>query len=302
VRSLVESGAVELTEANGWTTLVPADRYEALLDFTPRASAAGLMKSYFDQGRLDVHNYARYAFESKRLNRGGIGDWFLGLADRGTLGTSDQTDWKGLQLFGSFTPQEQQMLESGNRFPYSSMGPDQRKIVERIVYNRRLAGVVKLQDGNTLRSDFAVEPTDAYPLGLPGTCAVTAKADSRPVIVAYGKGPDGKVRPLRHLDAWGVAGIEVNVVGNPDKMATYGVANLVGYAPGSIKNLTMRIDVAPEVSASASVSVPEYDPAATPVAWDKLPEKLVKDIAAAMDQVKRQRPGQTGRAIPPQLR
>ncbi|MFI5386003.1 MAG: hypothetical protein ACHQ50_07765, partial [Fimbriimonadales bacterium] len=283
MRGLLDSGTVDLHEKDGWAVIVPGDRVEAALDFTPRAAVAELMKSVFAAGRLDIHDYARYAFQSKRLNRGGLGEYFLAMYDRSFLGASDRTDWKSLQLYGSFSPMEQRAMESGGRYPYSGMSPDQRTIVERIVYWYRLTRGQINADGEIASSNvWSVEPTDSFAMGVPSSCVVVAKAKSSPTIVAYGKGADGQIRPLRSLDAYTLATIEAEIVGNSDRMSQYGVAGLAGYAPGANSILTLRVEVTPGVWAQSDITVPDFDANAVPVPWDKLPDPYPKQIEAAI--------------------
>jgi hypothetical protein len=297
---LIGAGTVQLNEKDGWATITPTDRYEANIDFTPRASAVALIKAVLASGRLDIRDYAKYAYDSHRLNRGGFGYWFLAMYDRSVLGTSDRTDWKSLQLYGSFSPEQQLELTKGAQFPYAGMGLEQRRIVDRIVYANRL-GSGQLSAGgvttSTTRSD--VEPTEAFAAGVPDTCVTSALVRKDPVIVAYGKGSDGKTRPSRHIDPYTLATVETELLGNPERMAQYGVANLAGYALGTNMVLTLRVEVAPKIWAQANVTVPEYDMNANPVPWDKLPEPYPKNIAAAIAQLKANKAKEPGKAIPP---
>lgn len=297
IRALQDSGTVEFREKDGWLLIDPMDRYEAALDFTRRFAVADLMKSTFAAGRLDIRSYAKYAFESNRLNRGGIGDWFLAMYDRSVLGASDHTDWKSLQLYGSFTALEQRSLEAGDLFAYNALTAQQRKIVERIVYQNRLTRSNNPNDAGSI--DRQVEPTDAFALGLPSSCNVGAKTQRTPVIVAYSTGSDGHTRPSRSLDSWNLASVESDVVGNPEKMAQYGVANLAGYAIGADVLVLLKVEVSPGIWVQSAITVPDYDTNAAPVAWDKLPAPWPKQIAASLEQLKRQKAGQPGRVIPP---
>ena len=294
IKALQESGTLELHTKDGWGMFAPVDRYEAALDFTPRAAVAELMKSTFADGRLDIRNYARYAYQSKRLNRGGIGEFFLAMVDRSVLGSSDHTDWKSLQLYGSFSASEQGALEAGGRYAYSLMSPEQQNIVERIVFANRLT-----RSGESGRP--FVEPTEAYSMGIPSSCVVSAKSQRTPVIVAYAKGTDGRTRPARSVDPYTLATIESTVVGNPELMASYGVANLVGYAPGAEKVVRIRVEVTPGVVVESSITVPDYDMDANPVAWDKLPAPYSKQIAGALAQLRTQKSNQPTRTAPPAL-
>lgn len=290
IRALQESGTMELREKDGWGDMRPIDRYEAEIDFTPRTATIDLMRSTMAAGRLDIHDYAKYAFESGRLNRGGLGDYFLAMYDRSVLGTSDQTDWKALQLYGSFTSDQQNRLEAGARIPLTGMNRDQRRIVERIVYAKKLNGATTFE---------AVEPTQSFALGLPSTCVVSATVRKTPVIVAYGRGPDGVVRPLRGLNAYTLATIEAEIVGDPGKMASYGVTGLVGYAAGADKAITLRVEPAPGAFAQSNITVPDYSATATPTSWDKLPDPLRKQVEAAIAQLKARKDGQPKEGVPP---
>lgn len=297
MESLVQSGATELQSRDGWLEISPADRYEAKLNFTPRGSVVALMKSVFGLGRLDIRDYAKYAFDSKLLNRGGLGDWFLALYDPSVLGASDRTDWKCLQLYGSFSRREQASLEAGGQFAYGAMNFGQKSIVERIVFADRLS-----LDGDGFSDYRGAEPTEMFATGVPGDCVTSATVQKTPVIVAYARDKDGKTRPLRNLDPYTLATIETDMLGNPERMAAYGVANLAGYAIGADKILNLKIQISPRVRKVASITVPDYDANATPVAWDKLPEPFAKSVAGAIAQVKANKVGQPVRVNPPPSR
>lgn len=299
VRALTGYGSITLTEADGWATFAPADEWEASTAFTPRKPLAKLIKAVNDKGRLDVHDYARFAFESRLLNRGTLPMMFLGMYDRSILGSSDQTSWDGLRLYGSFAPIAQQDLEGGRQFAFGGLSGEQRKIVERIVYGDMIQSEERL-DGSTAQLNHEpVEPTEAYPNGLPAGGFVTAKTKSVSVIVAYGKDKDGKIRPLRALNAYTLATIEVEVVGNAKQMAMYGVPDLVGYAPGTDKMVSLRVQTAPGLWKECAIVVPDYDSKATPVSWDKLPEPLKSQIAAGIQEIKQRKQQQGGGTIPP---
>lgn len=295
IKGLVDSGAVRIAREGSWVSIVPPDRYEALLEFTPRKAADDLIKATLKLNRLDIQSYAKYAFESKRLNRGGFGDWFLALIDRTLLGASDRTDWKALQLYGSLDEVQQRDLEAGKTFAYNGLSEAQRRLVDRIVYSGRMEGEVAPQ-----RVSFrGIDPTDSFPLGVPPTCAFSAKVQSTPVIVAYTKSEEGVVRPSRSLNAWTLVTVEQEVVGSPAMMARYGVANLVGYAMGADKVINMRIAVSNAARVNLMITIPEYDMSAQPKPWEQLPEATRKEVQTALQQYKSQKSGGGGNIIPP---
>ncbi|HLK17014.1 MAG TPA: hypothetical protein VKT78_19570, partial [Fimbriimonadaceae bacterium] len=297
MRALQDSGTLEVAEGGGWATVTPVDRYEAELDFTPREAMEYLLKTALEQGRVNIPQFAKYAYASRRLNRGGIGEILLMLLDRSVMEASDRTSWKALQLFGSLSPEEQAALYDGGALAYALMGPDQRRIIERMVYADRL----DRETGPTQRTFRSVEPTDVYAQGVPATCTIRAKSRLNTVIAAYARGADGKNHPMRGLDVNNLAGIEVSVRGNPELMASYGVGNLVGYALGKARIVSLRVEVEPGVVIESSITVNEFDADATPVPWDKLPEPYAKNIAAAIELAKTQRANQPGRGAPPPL-
>ncbi len=106
---------------------------------------------------------------------------------------------------------------------------------------------------------------------------------------------------LRSIDPYTLAVVENEIVGNPGRMASYGVANLVGYAPGAEKLVTIRIELAAGVWKESTITVSDYDPNATPVPWDKLPEPYAKQIAESMERAKSAKSG-AGRVVPPPRR
>ena len=221
------------------------------------------------------------------------------MIDRSVLGASDRTDWSSLRLYGSFNAIEQRALEAGSSFPFGGMNAEQRKIVERIVFAGEIRSETQMGDGSAHMRGAPVEPTEAFPTGVPVGCSVTGRATSVPTLVAYGKGADGKVRPLRSLNQYTLATIETEVLGNPGMTASYGVPNLVGYAPGAEKLVALRVEVAPNIWKESAIAVADFDPNATPVPWDKLPDPLPKQIGDAIEQLRAQKAKPPTRGVPP---
>lgn len=294
IKALTDSGTLQMQAKDGWTAMTPPDRYESELDFTPRVAAVQLMKTTFAKGGFDMRAYAKYAFDSNRLNRGGFGDFFLAMFDRSVLGASDRTDWKALQLYGAFDADGQRALQSGKAMPYGALNASQRGIVDRIVYAKRLGGEVSPK----VVSYNAVEPTQEFPNGVPASCTISATVRSEPVIVAYNRDESGGSKPSRKIDPWTLASFETDIVGHPDMMARYGMGDPAGYAMGAEKIVTMRVLVSPKAYADLSITVPEYDADAKPTPWNQLPEAQRKAIEQAMAQYKAQKSG-TGGTPPP---
>lgn len=298
VRAIVNLCGVELRESGKWALLVPLDRWEHALDFTPRGPVAELVKAVDAKAALDPRDYARYAYRSGRGWRMGLGDIWLGLYSPSFLGASDFTDWNGLRLYGSFPLARQRELEDGKKFPITGLTPEQRKIVEAIVYAGPIASEQKISSNLSQQLHEPIEPTDAFANGVPADAVVSGSSREARVLVAYGKASDGSLRPLRKIDHWTIAAVELEVVGNTERMARYGVPGLVGYAPGKEKMIAIRVELGPGIWKESTLMVPEYDPNAKPVAWDKLSPEDVKVIANAIEQT-RARKNQGGTTPPP---
>lgn len=299
LKAMMQSGSVELKEGDGWAVFTHGDPYETPATFTPRAPMAALMKSLVGKGRLDLRDYARFAFLSGRVARAGLGEYYMAFFDRTALGALDHTDWNGLSLYGSFDATQQRGLDAGTRIPISPLTAPQKSIIRRIAYAGEIRSETQEGGGTSTMSNAAVEPTEAFAAGLPPGGAVTAKTKSTPTLVAYGRSADGKVKPLRGLNVWTLATVENEVVGDPRKMQAYGVIGLVGYAPGADKLVALRVELLPNVWKEMPLTMPEYDPSATPVRWDRLPEPWAERIRAAIEQNKAQKANQPGQVIPP---
>ena len=68
---------------------------------------------------------------------------------------------------------------------------------------------------------------------------------------------------------------------------------------GADKVVRLKVQVRPGVVCDASITLPDYPADATPVAWDKLPEATVKQIADYMAQIKARKAAEPGKTIPP---
>ncbi|MEZ0324611.1 MAG: hypothetical protein ACAH95_01785 [Fimbriimonas sp.] len=301
MRALQDGGLVSLRERGNWAVLMPADRLESAMLFTPRKPMGSLMRSIQASGRLDMRAYTSYAFQTGRISRVGMGENYLMLYDRSIGGTLDQTDWDGLRLYGSFNSQQQRALDEGTRFAMQGLSAAQKGIVKRLAYKALIRSEVQQGGGVSSAQGLPVEPTDVFADGLPTAGTVIAKTKVLPVLVAYGKTNEGKTRPLRNIDPFTLATVETTIVGDPEKMASYGVTGLVGYAPGVNRHVALRVEFAPGIWREIVFTVPEYDPNAAPVPWEKLPEDWVKKVWAAHEQLKAQKAGQGRRVIPPEV-
>jgi hypothetical protein len=299
LNAMLASSCVELKEQAGWAVFTHGDPYETPATFTPRAPMAVLMKALIDKRRLDIRDYARFAFKSGRVARMGLGEFYMAFYDRTALGALDHTDWNGLSLYGSFDAAQQKGLDEGARIPIGLLSASQMSIVRRVAYAGEIQSETQMGDGTTRRSNRVIEPTETFAAGLPLGGVVTATTKSIPTIVAYGKSANGEVRPLRDLNPWTLAVIEDEVIGDPRKMQAYSVAGLVGYAPGADKLVALRVELMPNVWKEMALTVPAYDAAATPVRWDQLPDPWAKQIRDAMEQNKARKATQPGKAIPP---
>lgn len=299
LNALLQSGSLDLKEGAGWAVFTHGDPYETSADFTPRAPMAALMKSLVGKGRLDLRDYARFAFQSGRVARMGIGEYYMAFFDQTSLGALDRTDWNGLSLYGSFDATQQKGLDGGLRIPIGPLTAAQKSIISRVAYAGEIHSESQVGDGSSILTLPTVEPTEAFAMGLPAAGVVTAKTKSIPTIVAYARSADGTVRPLRGLNVWTLATVEGEVLGDPRKMQSYRLNGLVGYAPGADKMVALRVELRPNVWKEMPLTMPEYDANATPVTWDRLPEPWPKQIRETIERNKAQKANQPGQVIPP---
>lgn len=299
LNAILRSGTVDLKEGAGWAVFTHGDPYETPASFTPRGPMTAFMKSLVAKGRLDLRDYARFAFQSGRVARTGLSEYYMAFFDRSALGALDRTDWNGLSLYGSFNETLQKGLDEGKRIPIGPMTAAQKAVIRRVAYAGEIQSETQQGDGSAMLTNPTVEPTEAFAAGLPATGVVTARTKSTPTVVAYGKAANGKVRPLRGLNVWTLATVENEVLGDPRKMQSYGVSGLVGYAPGADKMVALRVELMPNVWKEMPLTMPEYDASARPVRWDQLPEPWPKQIRDAIEQAKAQKTNGPGQVIPP---
>lgn len=299
INSLLKSGVLKLEKAGNWHRFTPVDRWESAIDFTPRLAMSKLIKSMIEKGRVDVRDYATYAFESKRLNRGGLADIFAMMIDPAMAGGMDFASWDGMRLYGSFTPKTRQDLEQGATINYAGLNGAQKQIVERIIYRDVIRSEERIDKGTTQIGKVTIEPTDTYVNGLPPGAQVVSKSNISEIIVAYGKDKNGKVRVLRTINPWTLAHVLGEGLEDKSVQIKYGLSNLVGFAPGVDRLLSLRIVVVPGVWKETPLMIPGHDENAKPVAWERLPEKQRKQIEDAIKQYKDSRPAQGGGTPPP---
>ncbi len=282
------TGALEFEEKDGWILATPGYRYEDELNFTPRKAMGDLVRSTAKRGTMDTVDFATFAFRSNRISRRGLESLYLGFLDTANLSLMDRNDWNTFRLYGGFSPEQRKALEADGSVPTRGMSPQLQAIVDRIVYSNEVRSETTAPGGSYSTSNHIIEPTEVYANGLPVGAALTGKASTSPTLVAYGKGPNGKPKGLRTLDAHNLANVETNVIGNPELMKSYGVPDLLGYALGQQKNIRLRLLLEPGIWRESMISVNVFDETATPVPWDKLPEEWVKQIKVGFEQVKAQ--------------
>lgn len=299
INSLLKSGVLKLEKAGNWHRFTPVDRWEAAIEFTPRPAMAKLIKSLVEKGGVDVRDYATYAFESKRLNRGGLADIFAMMIDPTMAGGMDFASWDGMRLYGSFTSKTRQDLEQGATINYAGLNGAQKQIVERIIYCDVIRSDERIDKGTTQIGKVTIEPTDNYVNGLPPGAQVVSKSNVSETIVAYGRDGNGKTRVLRTINPWTLAHVLSEGLEDKSVQTKYGLSNLVGFAPGVDRLLSLRIVLAPGLWKETPLMIPGHDENAKPVAWDRLPEKQRKQIEDAIKQYKDSRPAQGGGTPPP---
>jgi len=301
IDGLRQSDSLEHHKDDGWTTFTPINRYEEELNFTARVPLADLMASIERHGRLDLEDYATYAYRSGRVARLAIGEYYLMILDSTLMSGMDQTNWFALRLYGSLNEKEREKIASGGSIPIASMSPGQKAIVERMIFRDALRSETITDTGWSMSlGPRAVEPSDAYANKVPDGAMLTGRKKDVPVLFAYGKREDGKVRPLREVDPYGIAHMETEIVGNVEQMKNYGIPNLVGYAPATSRKVVLRIVTEPGVWLEAAVKTHLVDPNASPVAWDKLSDQSKNEISKAMEILKKQKEERKKGPPPPQ--
>lgn len=299
ISNLTRSGTLKFEKEGNWHRFTPVDRWEAATEFTPRPAILKLCKSLIDKGRLDVRDYATYAFESKRLNRGGLADIFAMMIDPTIMGSMDFASWDGMRLFGSFNSKLQQDLERGASINYAGLSGAQKQIVERIVYRDVIRSEKRIDQHSTLNGNVVIEPTDTYVNGLPPGSQVASSSSTADTIVAYGKDKGGKSRVLRSINAWTLAHVLSEGVDQASVQYKYGLSGLVGFAPGVDRLVSLRIVMAPGTWKETPLMIPGHDPNAKPQPWDKLPEPQRKQVQDAINQLQNSLPRQGGGTPPP---
>ncbi len=297
IDGLVRSGTLTKDENGNWLIYRPLDSVTAKAGFTPREAMATLVQTMTRKGSLFLSDYASYAFATHRINRSGLGEVWLMLLDRSYGSMLDHTDWNGLKLYGSLTPEQQRAMEGGAEYRLMTLSPEQRSICERVVYGRELRSESFIDNGTTQQLSASIEPTEAFPNGLPDHGTLSAKVKSMPIIYAYGKGTDGTVRPLRSVNEATIAAIETQVVGKADQMAQYGVKGLVGYAMGGQKTVLLRVNLDKGLWREFTIMEPVYDPNAKPGKWSELPKTQADLVQGYIKQNGRGATG--GGVIPP---
>jgi hypothetical protein len=283
IDALTNSGVMKHSSVDNWEEFQPQDRLEAAVSFTPRDVLEGLMKAVINKRYLDVHDLASYAYGTGRVARSGIGEYYLMMFDRSVASGMDRTDWDALRLFGSFSGEAQKSLENGARFPFTSLNASQRNLLSRITFKSRIENERIASADSVQISGKSVEPTEAFPNGLPMSGVLSTRTATMPVLIAYAQGPGGTFRPLRTINEWTIAAYEAQVGANPQAASQYTLNGLVGYAPGSQKLVAMRLELAPNVWKEIGITVMDQDPNPKPVPWEQLPAKTVETIRGAIE-------------------
>lgn len=298
IEAFRKTGGVVFNEADGWAVLTPGYRYEEELNFTPRKPLGNLTRATAKRGVLDMVDFSEFAYKSNRVQRRGMETFYLGMLDTSTLSLMDRSDWNTFKLYGGLSPEQRNLIDQNGTVTVKGLSPAMLAIVDRMVYNTEIRSETSSASGVT-RLGNVVEPTEAYANGLPLEAVIAGDSSSVETIVAYGRGADGKAKPLRSLDAYNLASIETDVVGKPELMANYGVPDLLGYAMGKQKMLRLRLLLEPGLWREGTIVLNDFDATAKPVTWDKLPEDIVKQIKGGFEQVKQMKSQQRQGTPPP---
>jgi hypothetical protein len=299
VKALGSDGQTTLLERDGWAIIKPLDRVESRQMFTPRAPLRTFLSQVHAKGRVDVLDHARYAFLTGRRGRNALGEWHLMMLAPEMMSALDTTDWNTLRLYGSLSNEQRRSVEAGGRIPLDRLTPAQRSVADAILLLEPLRSE-KWTDARSMMwgTQSPVEPTVALANGTPPAAALVGRTAQTTTIVAYGRGKDGRPRPLRPVDPWTIANLFIDGVPPPQSLQQYGMPGYTGFAMGGERLLALRLELSPGVWRESVIVSPVWDEQARPVAWDQLPEATAKEIRGAIDQLRLRR-NQPGRVIPP---
>lgn len=294
---LQQATAIEIEKQGGWAIITPANRHEDELNFTPRKPLADMMKSIQKNRSVDMEDYATYAFRTGRISRIGLGETYMAMFDRSVVSAMDNNDWNALRLYGSLSEKERTAVSSGGEIPFGRMSPEQRAVIDRMIYNDELRSETRDSETGYTYGSGVIEPTETYAKGFPIGSSLVGRSREKANLVVYGRGKDGVVRPLRTIQTYAIPQLESEILGNPEAMKIYSVSGFTGYAPGITKSIVLRLLIEPKVWREAVLTVNIFNRSATPVTWDKLPDDMVSQIKISMDQYKKQKA--TDRKGPP---
>lgn len=291
ISQLIQAGSLKKEEGSkDFVLFTTKDRYEDSQAFTNRMAMEDLIKAEL-ASNLGFNELCKYAFESKRLTRYGIGETYLGMYNFSKLLTLLNSDWEAAKIYGSFTAAQKKILEANNTIPFAGLRPEQKALVERLIYNAQLDSDEVLEQNSRQLGSF-LEPTDAFPEKLPEGTNVHLSEKSIPTIVSYTKDSNGQVKPGRTINTYTLANYIVD-----KEPVKYSLSNLEGFAMAKTRFIQIRIYVAKDTFKNLVVETVEYDSKAKPGPYTSLPESVRNEITNYVTEL--EKAAANKRIVPP---
>jgi hypothetical protein len=282
---------LDLRTDAGWAIVTPGRNDRVVVSNLNRAAPRDFTASV-DRHGATFDALASYFWRS-RDHGFELGLGLASLLDRTVHSLMDGNDQDGLRLYGSLTRSQRTTLETGGAIHLGALTAAQREIARRIAYGSVIRPVAPGPGGSW---GPTIEPTSAFPNGLPATGYLSLTTRREETLTMYRRQADGNWRALQLTDPRTIGWV---LATQPAGAGPGGAGELALYAYRVTGRETLDLRVHFDDQHWNSTRLTRLLPAGDrPVPWTELPEPIRARIEAARREFEAQ-PGRRTGTTPP---
>lgn len=160
---------MEVEQANGWTTVAPARRYDSRVQRVDRVALKSLIDNITKKGAARLDDIAVYATRAPMTNQGGLDTAIIRLVDPASVQTLNQVyndDREMLLMYASMGASTRANLANGQKQAVNSVSTTSFNLLASMVFNSQGGPTIGGQQrGNNAQSGQTLEANSAQVVG-----------------------------------------------------------------------------------------------------------------------------------------
>ncbi|MEA2553399.1 MAG: hypothetical protein QOJ65_1575 [Fimbriimonadaceae bacterium] len=287
---------MSLTEADGWMTVAPDDRYQAYISRTNRAALGQYLRAFNENGFAPIAATAKLA-ESARGREFGVLSIFVPMMLSQEAVPQGRGNVNILKLYASLGQEQIDRLDGGQSIRFAELDKSQISLLRRYVYQSAESRYDVVSEGSKtsyLQQQASQEPTESMPNGLPADGMLSLDVKKSTTYFVKVKADSFEYTSPMDINslAW-----TISLKDHPEQSPGYH-PKVESIAPGEDRTLTFKLQLDPKRIVSAQLRESRKS-GAGPYTLDNLPEDIKKELDKAIAQYKNMRRPDNGAVIAP---